>query len=409
MAVFIKAVVCPEQHSVWPVFAAASRHWWTGQSLYASYPDLDLWRYSCTMAVALTPLALLPLWLGGALWGAGNALVLLGSLRALERHVFPDRLGKQGRAAFLIVAAVGAAPMLWNLQSNALVLALVAYAMAALAKQRWWTAAFLLAAPVYIKLWPLAAAMLLIACWPRRLLGRFAAAMMTFALVPFLAGRPATVVGVYGDWALSLLGTKVARWPGYRDLWTVWELVSPPVHAGTYVALQLAAALAVLVFCLLCCYRPVSRRQLLTTVLGSWVCWQLLWGPATERNTYGLMAPLMAWGVVVAWQQLRASFSLAAAVMAYLLFSIGDLEWTLSSWLPAAPALLPLSVVLYAVWFVQYAWPFAPEPSSIVDYVRVTAIRTATLLGSGPAESRTPIAAREGSDPASTLARAERT
>jgi hypothetical protein len=354
VAVGVKALVSPEMHSVWPIFATASGHWWKGQSLYAYYPGFDLYRYSPTFAVLITPLALLPLRVGGCLWGVLNVGLLLASLRSLQRHILPGDFGPRGRSAFLLLAAAIALPMVWNLQSNALVLALVCLGAGAVAKQRWWAAAFLLAVPVFCKIWPLAAVLLLIACWPRQLAGRFALAFAALALVPFLTASPSVVVAAHAEWSHYLTLTGSWRWPGHRDAWTVWETVASPVNPQAYRLLQAALALGALALCLWCRFRPVSQRQLLAVVLGSWVCWQLLVGPGTERNTYGLIAPLMSWGVVIAWKERQGRLCVGLSCLLLLLFSVGEVERGVGLWFSGAKAMIPLSVAVYAVWLIHY-------------------------------------------------------
>jgi alpha-1,2-mannosyltransferase len=373
VAVGVKALVSPEMHSVWPVFATGSGHWWKGQSLYGYYPGLDLFRYSPTFAVLLTPLALLPLRLGGCLWGALNVGLLLASLQAVQRHILPGNFGPRGRSAFLLLAAAMAVAMVWNLQGNALILALVTLGAVAIAKQRWWAAAFLLAAPVFFKVWPLAAVLLLIACWPRQLAGRFALAFAAFALVPFLTASPTAVVAAHAEWSHYLTLTSAWRWPGHRDAWTVWEAIATPVNPQAYRLLQALLALGALALCLRCRFRPVSQRQLLTVVLGSWVCWQLLVGPGTERNTYGLIAPLMSWGVVFAWKERQGRLCVGLSCLLLLLFSIGEVERGLGLWFPGAKAMIPLSVAGYAVWLIRYVHSLPRSGDSVPGALSVLA------------------------------------
>ena len=73
-------------------------------------------------------------------------------------------------------------------ESNGFVL--VGFAGIAILDKRWWLAAFLLAIPVHIKVWPLAAALLLAACWPRRLAWRLPIAFVAVAALPLLVKSP---------------------------------------------------------------------------------------------------------------------------------------------------------------------------------------------------------------------------
>src|SRR5262245_18634622 len=49
----------PESHTVFPVFAAGSKHWWADRPLYANYRPMDYFRYPPLFAIVITPLAVL--------------------------------------------------------------------------------------------------------------------------------------------------------------------------------------------------------------------------------------------------------------------------------------------------------------------------------------------------------------
>jgi len=69
---------------------------------------------------------------------------------------------------------------------------------------------------------------------------------MTAAL-PLLVKPPAVVLESYVQWYRHLVGPAQIRHT-YRDAWTIWELVSPPVNTRLYEIAQLgAAAVAALV------------------------------------------------------------------------------------------------------------------------------------------------------------------
>ena len=176
------------RHSVHPEFRAASHHWWADQSLYASYwatEHIDGFRYSPTFAVAYTPLAYLPRHYGAIVFGLGSIGLLLFALHVMVRQLLPgtavllERTAAEGRSEgpFLALALAGSVAGIWSGQSNAVVTALLILGLAAVLRQRWWAAAFLLAIPVFIKLWPVALVLLLLVFWPRQLIGRFLAAL----------------------------------------------------------------------------------------------------------------------------------------------------------------------------------------------------------------------------------------
>lgn len=352
VAVTAKVLVEGNRHSVYKVFAAASHNWWADASLYAEHEGLDIYRYSPAFAVAFTPFALLPDCLGQILWNLLSIAVLVGGLRAFARDVLPESWPPGRQGAFLVLALTVSIRGIWSAQSNALLIALVMLGAAAVAKRRWWTAAILLAVPVYVKLWPIALVLLLTTCWPRQLVGRLAVPTAGLAVFPFLTRPPAVVVAQYQAWWVSLTGPQQGRWPGFRDLWTVWENLCPPVNRQAYLALQLGGAALVLAWSLWQRRRTNSAGHLLTLIVAMWAAWQLLLGPGTERLTYGIIAPAIGWAVLVGFAERRGRLLITTAWVSVVLFSSGDVEKTIHALVPVAPILLPLGVGMFVVWLV---------------------------------------------------------
>ncbi|HEY3787840.1 MAG TPA: glycosyltransferase family 87 protein, partial [Urbifossiella sp.] len=282
VAVGVKALLSPEHHSVWPIFANASLHWWEGKPLYVYYSGLDMYRYSPTFALLISPLAFFPLPISGCLWGMGSVALLYAALRTLHRDVLEVRPGRSHRAIFLILSAVGVAPMAWNLQTNILILALISFGTASAARGQWWRAAFLLALPVFIKLWPVAWLAVVAAGRPRQLLPRSMAALAALAAIPFLMAAPDTALQVYRDWGSALNTGQAQRWPGYRDLITVFLEWDVAIDPAIYRIIQLAGAGLVLSAAFVSRHVSRSDRIGLSAGLAAWMCWQLLVGPGSE-------------------------------------------------------------------------------------------------------------------------------
>ena len=79
--------------------------------MYVHYDGLDMYRYSPAFAVAISPLAGLPIPLGGAVWGIGSVLVLYRGLAVLHRDVLAQTIDYSHRGQFLILSAIGIAPL----------------------------------------------------------------------------------------------------------------------------------------------------------------------------------------------------------------------------------------------------------------------------------------------------------
>jgi alpha-1,2-mannosyltransferase len=373
VAAGVKAYVEPLEHTAYPCFEAGTRCWWQGEDLYEMAVCGHEYRYAPAIAVAMTPLAVLPTWLGGALWYWLNIAVYCWALWALMRWVLPGDWTAGRKAAFLALVFLGSVRMIWAAQSNALIFALVAGGAVAMRRGRWWWAALFLAIPVHVKVWPLAAVLLLMACWPRQLLARFAVALAAVGAIPFLTKPFAWVCQQYAAWFSMLVGPAQVRHV-YRDAWTVWELIHGSVDPRAYMVLQLAAAAVVLLLCrrysrriergpgagrhnvappeqsAAASPRPVPFPAVLTFILAMWAAWQLLFGPGTERNTFGLIAPLTAWGLMTALVEKRGRVLMIAAFTLTTLANFGVVERALEEALPAVVAMHPVGVLLFAVW-----------------------------------------------------------
>jgi hypothetical protein len=355
-ALAVNACVHPSKHTNYsPCFESGCKEWWNNRNMYDHHVVRDDFRYGPLFAVALTPLAVLPTWLGGTLWNWLNLGLFFWSVRTLARRVLPCRWTLPRETAFLLLVLLGSARTIWSAQSNPLIFAAVAAAAIAILDRRWWLAAVLLAAPVHIKVWPLAAALLLIACWPRQLGWRFAVALLILAAVPLLTKPPAVVWARYHDWYTAMTGPMLQIRHEYRDAWTIWELIAP-VDLGAYLLLQLSTAVGALSLCLWQKRRLRSTAKLLTFVLGIWTAWQLVFGPGTERNTFGLIAPLTAWATVVAIVEHHGRVWMLAAIFFMDVLAIGQVERALAQICPDVPeAAHPLGALLFASWLIHYA------------------------------------------------------
>ena len=252
VAVCVKSMVQPGSHSVYPVYAWGTRHWWADQPLHAEYPelDLDIYRYSPAFAIFFTPFAFMPDWLGASLWGLFSITTTFYAMRIMVRELLPGLWPLRREAWFLGLTMLGSMSGIWSGQSNSLLLALVIFASVAIKRQSWWMASTLLAMAVFIKIWPIAVALLLMACWPKQLSWRFAVVCAALAFLPFLTRPFSVVVAQYQEWYTSLMCSQQHRWPGFRDAWTIWENLWPPVSLGGYHVLQLASSIPVLLWCL---------------------------------------------------------------------------------------------------------------------------------------------------------------
>ena len=304
-----RVLLAPRANGVYPIFANAGQSWREGEPLYpgVARPGVpDQFRYSPPVAALFAPFSLLPDRLGGCLWRLLNAVVYVAAFAWWLRAATPggNRLSQRTRAALwwlLLPLSVGS---LNTGQSNALVMGLLLAAVAGVARQRWNLAAACVAAACLFKGYPLAVGLLLAAVYPRQFGPRLALALFAGLALPFLLQRPDYVARAYGGWAAALGADDRTDGPlshSYRDLWLVFRLSGLPISRAYYVGVQLATAAGAAALCLAMRAAGWPRRRLLTALLTLGTCWMLLCGPATESNTYILLAPVLVWAVVAAW------------------------------------------------------------------------------------------------------------
>ncbi|HEY2066206.1 MAG TPA: glycosyltransferase 87 family protein [Gemmatimonadaceae bacterium] len=194
------------QNNNFSIFRTASLHLLHGQDLYAAYPALhrDFFKYSPTFALLFLPFALLPFGPAMLLWNALNALALYAAIGM----VLPRR-GATVARAIVFLDMLGS---LQNVQSNALVAALIIAAFAAYERRHTVLGSLAVAAGASIKIFPLAAASFAV-FHPRKIRVAFALAA-SFALLvalPLLVTPPATLVAQYGWWRGIETHDAVAR------------------------------------------------------------------------------------------------------------------------------------------------------------------------------------------------------
>jgi hypothetical protein len=282
-------------HSVFFIFDTAGRSWIAGQELYGN--EDNLFRYSPTIAAAFTPWTLLPQRAAEILWRIVSAAAFVVSLLYFFRTCVPSF---DLRRRWLIV--LGSLPLALmsvnNGQANILLGALLFFALADAHREKWNRCAAALAAAVLLKLWPIAAAGLLIVAFPRKLGLRFSVALTIGLSAPFLMQRWDYVLETYRSWLHYLPSDTridVNLLEGNRDLWHVNRLFGEPLSLFQYRLLQLGsgAALAAAVGWMHRRSRPIN--DVLTFIAFGGTVWMLVFGPATESCTYSLMGPLLAW------------------------------------------------------------------------------------------------------------------
>jgi hypothetical protein len=183
------------QNNNFLIFRAASLHLLHGQDLYAAYPALhfDFYKYSPVFALLFLPFAVLPFWLSMLLWNALNA----GALYLALGMVLPRRAATVARA-IVFLDMLGS---LQNVQSNALVAALIILTFAAYERRHTVLGTVAAFVGTCIKVFPLAGLSFAI-FHPRkaRVAGAALLGLAALVFLPLLVTPPTTLLAQYASW-----------------------------------------------------------------------------------------------------------------------------------------------------------------------------------------------------------------
>ncbi len=168
------------------IFKYSHLHLLEGKNLYSEYPGdyWDLYKYSPTFALFFGCMAWLPDWLGLSLWNLLNVLVFSLAIRLLPG------LDEKKKLWILLLAAADAITSLQNSQSNLLVAGLLILGFGLFERNRYILATLCLVATFYIKIFGIAALILLLFYPEKRKIIPWAAFWMIVLWI-----IPAAVVG----------------------------------------------------------------------------------------------------------------------------------------------------------------------------------------------------------------------
>lgn len=300
-----RVFLMPAAKTVYPIFSASARLWWSGIDTYEPGRPVGVqmgYRYGPTCSVAFTPFAIFPDSIGGVLWRIFNVAALLGSLWWFCRAVLPIQLTREAFAGLTLLVLPMALQSINNGQANLVVIASMLGCVAAVAQARWNLAGVLLAGAFVLKLYPLALGMVLMALYPRRLAWRIPLFAVLGLVIPFLLQHPAYVIDQYRDWVTVLQHDERGNNLGhmYRDVWLLIYLCDLPINRQMYVLLQLAGGALVAWTCWRRQQAGWPMRNLLTSTMALTATWMMLLGPATESSSFILFAPSFGWSVLEA-------------------------------------------------------------------------------------------------------------
>jgi hypothetical protein len=370
----IRSYVDPLNHTVFPDYAHAGTSWAHGTDAYEIsrdaegniIPRMSGYRYSPLVSIFLVPFSILPMDWGGALWRLLSCLVFMGAFARLIRALGGSNLNKKAQAALWLLILPMSLGSIHNGQANVLLMGLLLAAAAAVMEERWNWAACFLAGACFLKVYPLAVALLFVLVYPRQLGWRFGLALVAGLALPFALQHPSYVYEQYRNW-YDLVATDNRRdYPmdqGYRDFYLLTRFFGVPMAAKAYLALQLGAAALTAGICWFGRLRNWPKEHLVQTLLGLGCCWMVVFGPSTESSTFILIGPSLALAIVGPWLAGRPGALVPALVMAMFLLTFT------ATWFPGGRnwfyVLQPLSAALFFLDRVLHAKPLPAPPAAL--------------------------------------------
>jgi hypothetical protein len=345
LTLLIRAGLHPHKLSSFTTYLTGGAAWRAAQPLYTNwrgfvYPPIIAWFFSLYTH--------LPLPLATILWHLLAAGIFLLGLDALLRSGVFHRIPTGRRPLVFIVVLPLAIGNLDNAQANPLIAGLMMLSVAALQSEAWTLCAFTAALAIAFKIYPIALALLLCLLRPRQLSWRILLFLLLMAVLPFVFQNHHYISSQYHAYIESRLADNRFQYPmkdAPLDLWYLLvRLENLPVSEHFYTALQAIAAIALALF--VWTRRIAPLRDILATLFLLVSVWMLLLGPATENQTYVILAPAASLLAIESLTLPRLTRILAWAAFALLLAAVARNSLIPSLKTPPFMAIQPLAALL---------------------------------------------------------------
>lgn len=170
--------------------------------------------------------------------------------------------------------------------------------MVAMNRDRWWSAAALVAAATFIKAYPLAQGLLFAALYIRQFSWRFVVMIIACFAIPFAFQYPDKVVWQYENWFEHLQQSDIINRDRPRSVDHLLDVVGVPISIPMFQLLSTLAGVAILGLCIWYTRQTENRSDLVSRCMMLFSMWVILFGPATEAATYAVAAPVVGWALV---------------------------------------------------------------------------------------------------------------
>jgi hypothetical protein len=356
----VRTLANPNRATAFTVYRLAGSHWLSAQHLYGDWRGFV---YSPIAAVFFAPFGNLPPGWGNLCWTWLNAgLFLLGVAAVLASGIYPGIKPRHRGIVFLLIVPL----VLGNLdtgQANPTVIGLLLLAVAAVPAERWSLAALCVAIATYFKIYPLAVGLILFLIAPRKFGWRLLLALLVLGALPFLLQHWSYVSEQYHEWVATRSADDRRLYPLKDVPLDLWFLLVRfghlPIPGFAYSAFQVLSGGAIALFCLVGVRKNWPKERVLAGMLALVCIWMTLFGPATEIQTYVLLAPAVVLTLVNALLYPRPIWLRVGLLVVYFLMVLAVAR---TSFLPSQKGLWiltiqPVAALLFLVccvgWFMR--------------------------------------------------------
>ena len=355
IGICIRIGLASHEHDVFATYSDAGKKWMNSQPLY-SYTRGFV--YSPLIAALFVPFSWFPLWLGSILWRALTTSVFLAGIFYWLRED-PEIPRARYWLVFLLVLPLSLGNFN-NGQVNPLITGLLMIAIISAHRHRWTAAALCLGLTVYLKIYPISVAVLLVLLYPRELGWRLLLTLVLLGAASFFLQRPEYVFEQYQRW----VGTRAADDRRMnmdiapRDFAMLLKALQINLGSKTFFLIQLLAGLAAAAGCFYGLVRHWSEERLLITVFILGTSWMLLFGPSTEDATYAMIAPPIA--LALARMQKVPGWMRGLVCLSYtvLLFGLALNAFLRLKKTPYTMSVQPLGALIFLIY--GLIWVFNP-------------------------------------------------
>jgi hypothetical protein len=261
-----------------------------------------------------------------------NVAGFLGGLWWWGKSVIPERLNAEQLGALFLCAVPLAFQELGDVQTNGLAVGLMLMGTAAIANFRSTLGIIFLVLATMIKAYPVALLLLLILIFPRQLFWRFLIVTGSALALPFALQSPSYVPQQYKDWLAFGLNARGNPQGSHQllDIRVVFEQFHFVMTDHQYFLLEIFAAAVVAILVVHARWRGMEQKRLILLTFGLATSWMTVFGPATESQTYIVVAPIMAWAMIAIQTKSISPLLGWIIIPSYILFAMTQFGWWFS-------------------------------------------------------------------------------